>query len=188
MIWNTYEMSSLHRSRAKTIFVVDGCQFGPSLIFVLKMDLIECVDLVGGTTDHSFLFPYLIWYNELYEFPPNCLHYTSAMPHPFLLLIAANLVLTVFLGWKWSLWPVPTWLELQRRKYFFSMTLYDTINYMKHFQNVCIIFTRATSIFVVDCCQFGPNWIFGLKMELMACSNLVGGTTEQSCLFPDHKC
>ena len=44
---------------------------------------------------------------------------------------------------------------------------------------------RATSIFVVACCQFGPSWIFGLKMELMACAGLVGGTTEQSCLFPD---
>ena len=27
---------------------------------------------------------------------------------------------------------------------------------------------RATAIFVVDCCQFGPSWISGLKMELMA--------------------
>ena len=43
----------------------------------------------------------------------------------------------------------------------------------------------ATSIFVVDCCQFGPSWMFGLKMELMACADLVGGTTDQSCLFPD---
>ena len=38
---------------------------------------------------------------------------------------------------------------------------------------------------VVDCCQFGPSWIFGLKTELMACADLVGGTTEQGCLFPD---
>ena len=41
------------------------------------------------------------------------------------------------------------------------------------------------AIFIVDCCQFGPNWIFVLKMELMACAGLVGGTKEQSCLFPD---
>ena len=34
----------------------------------------------------------------------------------------------------------------------------------------------ATAIFVVDWCQFGPSWIFGLKMELMACAGLVGGT------------
>ena len=32
----------------------------------------------------------------------------------------------------------------------------------------------ATAILVVDCCQFGPSWIFGLKMELMACVGLVG--------------
>ena len=44
-------------------------------------------------------------------------------------------------------------------------------------------FSRATAIFVVDCCQFGLNWIFGLKMELMVCAGLVGGTTEKSCFF-----
>ena len=43
----------------------------------------------------------------------------------------------------------------------------------------------ATAIFVVDCCQFGPSWIFGLKMELMACADLVGVKTEQSCIFTD---
>ena len=46
----------------------------------------------------------------------------------------------------------------------------------------------ATAIFVVDSCQFGPSWIFGLKMELMVCAGLVGGTTEQSCIFPDLTC
>ena len=44
--------------------------------------------------------------------------------------------------------------------------------------------SRATAIFVVDCFQFDPSWIFGLKIELMACATLVGGTTEQSCIFP----
>ena len=44
---------------------------------------------------------------------------------------------------------------------------------------------RVTAILVVDCCQFGPSWIFGLKIELMACADLVGGTMEQGCLFPD---
>ena len=44
-------------------------------------------------------------------------------------------------------------------------------------------FSRATAIFVVDCCQFGPSCIFGLKMELMACAGLVDVTTEQIFLF-----
>ena len=35
--------------------------------------------------------------------------------------------------------------------------------------------SRATAIFVVGCCLFGPNWIFGLKMELIAYASLVGG-------------
>ena len=45
--------------------------------------------------------------------------------------------------------------------------------------------SRATAIFVVDCCQFGPSWMFGLKMELMACANLAVGTKDQSCHLPD---
>ena len=158
------------------------------------------------------------------------------MPQPFLLLIAANLSQAGCLGWKWSLWPVPTWLEVQRSKAVFFLTLYESINDMKCFQN-CIHHTsavphpfllliaanlaqarfwryngaklyffwpymivsmiwntselsaldlsRAAAIFVVDCCQFGPSWIFGLKMELMACAGLVDGTMEQSCILPN---
>ena len=54
---------------------------------------------------------------------------------------------------------------------------------MKLFQNVSEShLSRATVIFVVNFCQFGPNWILGLKIELMASANLVGGKTEQSCL------
>ena len=45
--------------------------------------------------------------------------------------------------------------------------------------------SRATAIFVVDHCPFGPSWILGLKMELMVCADLVGGITEQICLFTD---
>ena len=171
----------------------------------------------------------------------NCLRYTSAVPQPFLLLIAANLAQAGCLGWKWSLWPVPAWLAVQRSKDVFFLTLYDSINDMKFLWTVCITsqpfyshfccwllpiwpkldfwaengayglcrlvwryngeklyvtwpyrivsmiwynselsasrLSRSTAIIVVDCCQFGPSWISGLKMELMACAGLVGGTT-----------
>ena len=43
--------------------------------------------------------------------------------------------------------------------------------------------SRATAIFVVDCCQFGPIWIFGLKMELLACADLVGVTNGAKLSF-----
>ena len=153
------------------------------------------------------------------------------------------------LGWKWSSWPVPTWLAVQWSIAVFSLNLYDSINDMTQFWNVCITpepchsyfcwwllpvclkldfwtengayclcrlgwsynrsnlyfsrsymivsmiwstsalsalhLNRVTVIFVVDCCQFGLNWRSGLKMEVMACADLVGGTTEQRCLFPD---
>ena len=43
----------------------------------------------------------------------------------------------------------------------------------------------ATAIFVVDCCQLGPNWTFALKMELMACADLDGSITQQIFIFTD---
>ena len=162
------------------------------------------------------------------------------MPQPFWLLIAANLAQHGRLGWKGGLWPVPTWLAVQRSKAYFSQTLNVSINDMKYFWGVSITpqpchshfccwllpiwprldvwaengayglcrlgwryngakltfswpymlvsiirnkyelsalhISRYTAIFVVDCCQFGPSRIFGLKMELMNCANLVGGT------------
>ena len=60
MIINNSELSALHLSRAKFIFVVDWYQFGPSWIFGLKMELMFCADLVSGTTDQSCIFPDII--------------------------------------------------------------------------------------------------------------------------------
>ena len=72
----------------------------------------------------------------------NFLHHTSAVPQPFLLLIGANLALAGFLGWKWSLWPVQAWLEVQLSKAVFFLTVYDSINDIKYFQN-CLHHTSA---------------------------------------------
>ena len=79
---------------------------------------------------------------------------------------------------------MPTWLVVQHSKDVLLLTLYDSINYMKYFQKLSPShLSPATAIFVVDCCQFGPSWDFGLKLELMVCADLVGGTTEQSFIF-----
>ena len=68
----------------------------------------------------------------------------------------------------------------------------DLIYYYQLYEilpKLCALYlSRVTAIFVVDCYQFGSSWIFGLKMELMACAGLVGGKTEQSCIFPDLIC
>ena len=85
----------------------------------------------------------------------NCLHHTSAVPQPFLLLIAADLALTVFLGWKWSLWHVPAWLEVQRSKSLFFLILYDIINDTKYLRTVCITPQPWHSHF---CCWLLPIW------------------------------
>ena len=153
MIWNTSELSASHFSRATAIFVVCCCWFDPSWFFGLKMELMACAGLVGDTTEQICLFIDLKWYYKWYETLLNCLHHTSAKPQPFLLLIAANLALDGFLGWKWSLWPVPTWLAVQQRKYVFLLTLYDIINDMKHFWTVSITpHPRHIHFFVVECC------------------------------------
>ena len=138
MIWNISELSASHLSRATAIFVVDGCPFGPSWTFGLKMELMTCADLVGGTTEQSCLFPDLICLYQWYETLPNCLHYISSVPHPFLLLIAANLAQAGCSGWKLSLWPVLTWLVVQQRIAIIYLTLYDSINDMKQFLTFCI--------------------------------------------------
>ena len=155
MIWKTSKLSASHLSCSTAIFVVGCCQFGPSCISGLKMELMACANLVGGTTEKSFLFPELILYYQWYEILPNCLHYTSAVPQPFLLLIAANLALAGFLGWKWSLWPMPAWLVVQRRKAVFFLTLYDSINYMKYFRTVCITPHPCHNYF---CCWLVSIW------------------------------
>ena len=59
---------------------------------------------------------------------------------------------------------------------------------LPHLKMSVLHLSRATAIFVVDGCQFGPSWIFGLKMELMASADLDGVTTDQSCLFTDLTC
>ena len=155
MIWNTSELFVSHLSRATAIFVVDCCQFGPSCIYGLKMELMACADLVGGTTDKSCLFPDRIWYYQWYETLTNCLQNTSSVPQPFLLLMATNLALTGFLGWKWRLWHVPTWLAVQRSKAVFFLILYDIINDMKHFRTVFITPQPCHSHF---CCWLLPIW------------------------------
>ena len=127
IIWNSSELSASHLSRVTASCVVDCCQFGPSWMFELKMELMACAGLVRGTKEQSFIFPDLIWYYQWYETLPNCLHHTSAVPQPFLLLIAANLAQAGCLRWKWSLWPVPTWLAVQKSKAVFLLTLYDSI-------------------------------------------------------------
>ena len=155
IISNTYKLSSSHLSSVTAIFVVDGCKFGPSLIFGLKMELLSCAGLVYGITEQSCLFPDLIWYYQCYETIMNCLHHTSAVPQPFLLLIAANFLIAGFLGWKCSLWPVPNWFAVQQSKDVFFLMLYDSINDIKLFRTVCIISQPFHSHF---CCWLLPTW------------------------------
>ena len=74
---------------------------------------------------------------QWYETILKCLHHTSVVPQPFLFLIGAK-ARGWFLGWKCSLWPVPTWLVVHQSKTVFLLTLYDSINDMKYLWTVSI--------------------------------------------------
>ena len=87
---------------------------------------------------------------------------------------------------------VPNWQQsttkmavarLRCNAYSFGSISYHWYYHIRPGKNTSLL--RCTAIFVVDCCQFGPSWIFGLKMELMAGADLVGGIPEQRCLSTD---
>ena len=80
---------------------------------------------------------------------------------------------------------MPAWLAVQQSKAVFFLTLYVSINDIANLKLSVLHLSHATAIFVVGCCQFGPSWMFGLRMELMVCVGLVGGTAEQRCPFTD---
>ena len=58
-------------------------------------------------------------------------------------------------GLKLSLWPVPTWLAVQRNKAVFFLTLYDSISYMKYFWTDCI---TPQPCHIHFCCWLLPIW------------------------------
>ena len=59
---------------------------------------------------------------------------------------------------------MPAWLTVQRSKDVFFLTLYVSINDITHPKLSVLHLSRATAILVGDCCQFGPSWIFVLKI------------------------
>ena len=141
-----------HLSRATVIFVVDGCQFGPSWISGVKIELMACSGLVGSTTDQSCIFTDLILNYQWYETLLKIFHHTSAVPQPFLLLIAPNLALAGCLGWKWSSWPVPACLKYNGKKLSFYWP-YMIVSIIWNTSELSASYlSHATAIFVVDGC------------------------------------
>ena len=101
-------------------------------------------------------------YYQLYEILLKFLHHTSALPQPFLLLIAVNLALAGYLGWKWSLWTVLTWLAEQRSKAVFFLTLYHSINNMKYFRNFLHYTSVVPHLFLLlIAANLSQAWFFG---------------------------
>ena len=163
---------------------VDYCQFGPSWMFRLKLKLMACAKLFGSTTKKSCIFswPYnivsMIWTTfKLYAlhlsratsiFVVDCCQFdTSWMFQLKMKLMAcAGLVASTTKQSCIFSWP-----------YMIVSMIWNT------FKLSVLHLSHATSIFLVYCCQFGPSWMFGMRMELMACADFVGGKTEQICIF-----
>ena len=185
MIWNTSELSASHLSRVSAIFVDDCCQFGPSLMFKLEMELMASPDWLAVPQSKALIF--LILYDNI-----------NVITHFWTVCITPQPCHSHVCCWLIPIWPIlDVWAEigayglcqLGRRCNGAELCYYWSYMIVSMIWNTSEMsashLSRATAFFVVDCCQFGPSWIFVLKMELMACADLVAGTTEQSCIFPD---
>ena len=187
-ILNTYEISTLHLSRVTAIFVVDCCQFGPSWIFGLKMELMAVPTwLAVQRSKYVFLLTLYDSINDMKYFWIVCITPQPCHSH--------------FCCWLLPIWPkLDFWddngayslCRLGSRYNGAKLSFYWPYTIVSMIWNTSELsashLSRATAIFVVDWCQFGPSWIFGLKMGLMACADLVGGTTEQIYLFTGLTC
>ena len=92
MIWNTFKLSALHLSCATAVFVVDLCQFFPSWLFVLKIEVMSCAELVGSTMLQScFLLTYYDSSNDMTHFQTVC--------------ITPQLCHSHFCCWLLPIWP-----------------------------------------------------------------------------------
>ena len=179
MIWNISEMSALHLICATVIFVVDCCQFCSNWVFGLEMELMACADLVGVTTDEDFFFLFL--YDSINGMKHFWTVWITTQPcHSNFCcwLLPICLYLDVWAengayGLRWLVW------RYNGAKLYFPWPNMILSMIWKSFEISVLHLSRATVIFVVDCCQFRPNWMFWLKMELMACANLVGGELFQ---------
>ena len=178
MIWSSSELSASNLSRATDIFVVDCCQFGPSWMFWLKMELTACANLVGGTTKHSYIFP---WFYMIVSMLRNTyelsdLHLSRATA--ICVVDFCQFGPSMMFGIKMELISCSDLVgSTSEAKLYFSRP-YTTVSMIWHNSDLSASrLIRATAFLDVDCWQIGPSWMFGMKMELMACADLVCRTT-----------
>ena len=188
IIWNTSELSASDLICATAICVVECLEFGPSWMFGLKWSwwLVPTWLEVQRSKAVFFLTLYNI-INDMKYFR-NCLHHTSADHSHFccwLLPIWPKLDVSAENG-AYSLCQIGWWYN--RQNIYFSWPYMIISMIWNNFGLSPSLLSRATVIFVVDCWQFGPSWMFGLKIEITACAGLVGGTRELSCIFSDLIC
>ena len=137
-------------------------------MFGLKMELMACARLVSVKLNKSVFF--LTLYDSINDMKlfwtvcitPQPCHSQSCcwlLPiWPKLGFWAKNGAYGLCqLGWRYN-----------GSKLYFSWPYMIVLMMWNTSELSALYLSRATAIFVVDCCQFGPSWMFGLKMELMA--------------------
>ena len=147
------------------------------------MELLVCATSVGGTTEQICLF--LTLYDSINDM--KFLRTVAITPQP---------CHSHFCCWLLPIWPkLDFWAEngaygLCRLGWRYNVAKlyfhwpYMIVSMIWNTSEISALHLRpATAISVVGCCQFALNWMFGLKMELIACAGLVGGTTEQRYLY-----
>ena len=169
MILNTSELSASHLSRATAILVVDFCKFGPKLDVWAENGAYGLCRLgwqYNGVKLYIY-WPYMI-VSMIGNFSKlSASHIISATD--IFIVVCCEFGSSWIFGLKWSLWPVQTWLVVQRSKAVFFLTLYDIINDMKHLWTVYITPQPCHSHFCCWLLQIGPKldvwaekWVNGL--------------------------
>ena len=138
MIWNKSELSVSHLSRTTAFLLLIAANLAQAGFMGWKLSLWP--DLTWLALQLSKAVFFLTLYHSINDMKHCWTFCITSQPchNQFCFLMADNLALAGFLGWKWSLWPLLTSLALQLSKAVFFMILYDIINDMKHFQTLYI--------------------------------------------------
>ena len=130
------------------------------------MELMACARWVGGTTYQIFIFPDLKCKYQWYEILLNCLHHSQSCHSHFgcrLLPIWPKLVVWAENG-AYGLCRLGWWYNEAKLSFSWPNMLLSMIWNTSELSALHL--SRAIVVLVVDCCQFDPNCMFGLKWSL----------------------
>ena len=167
MILNTSEVSASYHSRITAIFVVDCYQFDPSWMFGLKWSLWHVPTWLTVQRSKAVFFMTLhVSINDMKHYWTVCITPQPRHRHFFCWWLPILHKLDFWaengaygmcrLGWRYN-----------GANLYFSRTYMLASMIWNPSELSALHLSRVTSFLLLDCCQFGPSWMFGLKMESM---------------------